>query len=246
MCGRYSLFVEPQTLERRFDVSIGTYDPRYNAAPSQELPIITDDQPDTVSSAEWGLIPPWADSRDDGGYINARCETISEKASFRDAFKQSGTAVGRCLIPADGFYEWTEVDGHNQPYRVTVDGGDLFAMAGLWAEWEPETTQTGLDAFGDDGSAVTSETVRTFTIVTTEPNEVISTLHHRMAVVLPKGEEREWLTETTAEARDRLVPAPADRFEYYPVSTAVNDPANDHEAIIEKVDLHTATGNSEA
>lgn len=152
MCGRYSLFVDPATIETRLDVTVEGYQPRYNAAPSQSLPVVTDDESDSLTTAEWGLIPPWADSRDDGGHINARAETVSEKASFREAFAQSGTDAGRCLVPADGFYEWTDVDGRNQPYRVTVDGGDLFAMAGLWAEWEPETTQTGLGAFGDDGT----------------------------------------------------------------------------------------------
>lgn len=238
MCGRYSLFVDPERIETRFDVAVEGYEPRYNAAPSQSLPVITDDEADTLTRAEWGLIPPWAEQREDGGHINARAETLSEKASFRASFEQSGSAGGRCLVPADGFYEWTDTDGRNQPFRVTVDDGELFAMAGLWAEWEPPTTQTALDAFTDDGADETGgETVRTFTIVTTEPNDVVGDLHHRMAVILPRGDERDWLDAGVSAASDRLAPAPADGMDYYPVSTAVNDPSNDRPGVVEQVDL---------
>jgi putative SOS response-associated peptidase YedK len=238
MCGRYSLFVDPGRIESRFDVTVDGYEPRYNAAPGQSLPVVTDDEAGTLTHAEWGLIPPWAERREDGGHINARAETLSERASFRAAFEQSGEAGGRCLVPADGFYEWTEVEGRNQPFRVTVVGGDLFAMAGLWADWEPPTTQTGIDDFTDQGAAETAaETVRTFTIVTTEPNDVVRDLHHRMAVVLPRGDEWAWLEAAAPDVRDSLRPAPADGMDYYPVSTAVNDPSNDRPGVVEAVDL---------
>jgi len=241
MCGRYSLFVDPERIESRFDVTVNGYEPRYNAAPGQSLPVITDDESETLTHAEWGLIPPWAKRRDEGGHINARAETLRETASFRASFEQSGEAGGRCLVPADGFYEWTDVDGHNQPFRVTVDGGDLFAMAGLWAEWEPSTTQTGLDAFTDDGADGTvDETVRTFTIVTTEPNDVVDDLHHRMAVVLPRGAERGWLDAGVSAASDCLVSTPGERMDYYPVSTVVNDPSNDHPGVVKRADVGDA------
>jgi putative SOS response-associated peptidase YedK len=245
MCGRYSLFVPPERLADRFDLAdVGAYEPRYNAAPSQSLPVITDDRPETLQSMEWGLIPPWAGSRDEGGHINARAETIGRKASFGDAFHQATDGplgVGRCLVPADGFYEWTDAHGGTQPYRVTLTDDGPFVMAGLWAQWKPETTQTGLDAFtgsaGDESADGPSDgaVVETFTIVTTEPNDVVGDLHHRMAVILPEGRERQWLRESADGARDLLAPCPADRLRAYPVSTAVNDPSNDSPALVEEV-----------
>jgi len=242
MCGRYSLFVPPTELGERFDLgSVEGYEPRYNAAPGQSLPVVTDDQPDSLQFVEWGLVPTWADSRDDGGHINARGETVTEKASFKNAFRKEADgplAAGRCLVPADGFYEWTETDGGKQPYRVTLADGEPFAMAGLWAQWEPPTTQTGLDAFaGGEANEVDADLVETFTVVTTEPNDVVETLHHRMAVILPEAEETAWLDASPREAMELLEPFPADRMRSYPVSTAVNDPANDSPAVVEEVSL---------
>jgi putative SOS response-associated peptidase YedK len=245
MCGRYSLFVPPNDLADRFDLQgVEGYEPRYNAAPSQSLPVITDGQPGTLQSMEWGLVPAWADSRDDGGHINARAETLSETASFRDAFEQDADgplATGRCLVPADGFYEWTETGSGKQPYRVTLADDEPFAMAGLWAQWEPPTTQTGLDAFtgngSDDGGAADpgTEVVETFTIVTTEPNAVVEPLHHRMAVILREDAEKRWLQGSPGEAQSLLEPYPAERIRSYPVSTAVNDPANDSPTVVEEI-----------
>ena len=243
MCGRYSLFVPPQDLAERFDRrSVEGYEPRYNAAPSQSLPVIADEQAETLQHMEWGLIPSWADSRDDGGHINARAETVAGKASFRAAFRQEADgplAAGRCLVPADGFYEWTETDRGTQPYRVTLSDDEPFAMAGLWAQWQPPTTQTGLDAFagGDGDDAGDPDVVETFTILTTEPNAVVEQLHHRMAVILPEEDEERWLRAPPEEAQSLLEPFPADRMSSYPVSTAVNDPANDSPEVIEKVSL---------
>lgn len=240
MCGRYSLFVPPEDLADRFDVDVSGYDPRYNAAPSQSLPVITDEDADTLRSLEWGFVPPWADSRDDGGHINARAETLTETPSFRDAFEGSAGGelrAGRCLVPADGFYEWVEEGGQKQPYRVTRIDDEPFAMAGLWAQFEPASTQTGLDAFtGGQNSADGSAVVETFTIVTTEPNELVADLHHRMAVVLDEADERRWLQGTAGEVASLLEPCPSAEMRAYPVSTAVNDPSNDSPAVIEPVD----------
>jgi len=245
MCGRYSLFVSPEQLEDQFDLDdVSAYEPRYNAAPSQSLPVVTDDQPATLQRLEWGLIPPWADERSAGGHINARAETLTETASFSDAFAQhteGDLSVGRCLVPADGFYEWTETSAGKQPYRVTLTEEKPFAMAGLWAQWRPATTQTGLDAYTDggettDGTDSTPEIVETFTIVTTEPNAVVEPLHHRMAVILPEDAYDEGLTAPAEEATELLSPFPGEGMRSYPVSTAVNDPANDNPELVEEVE----------
>ncbi len=231
MCGRYSLFAPPEAVEERFGASFHeTFQPRYNAAPRQSLPVIGGDRDGEIRTMEWGLVPPWADSRDDGGFINARAETVADKPSFRDAFRRDGPG-GRCLVLADGFYEWVEQDGDKQPYRVTLAGERPFAMAGLWTPFEPATEQTGLGDFGGDGPGG-PDPVETFTIVTTEPNATVADLHHRMAVVLPEGREREWLRAPAAEAADLLEPYEGE-MRTYPVSTAVNDPSNDSPSVTE-------------
>ncbi len=231
MCGRYTLIVEAEELEERFDATgRESFQPRYNMAPSQELPVITADEPETIKQLTWGLVPSWADD-DSGGLINARSETIDEKPAFRAAYERR-----RCLVPADGFYEWVETESGKQPYRVAFEDDRLFAMAGLWERWEPETTQTGLDAFG--GGTETGENpggpLETFTIITTEPNDLIADLHHRMAVILPPDREREWLS--AADPSDLLEPYPADEMRAYPVSTGVNNPSVDEPSLIEPIE----------
>ena len=234
MCGRYTLFLEQRDLEERFDARFpeeASFAPRYNMAPGQELPVITSDDPDTFRRLEWGLVPSWADD-DAGGLINARAETIDSKPSFREAY-----ASRRCLVPANGFYEWVETDDGKQPYRVAFEDDRAFAMAGLWDRWEPSaaTTQTGLDAFGGGASDADDPEgpLETFTIVTTEPNDLIADLHHRMAVVLEPGREREWLTAT--DPADLFAPYPADEMCAYPVSSAVNSPAVDEPSLVESL-----------
>ncbi len=184
----------------------------------------------------------WADD-DTGGLINARAETVDEKPSFQAAYEQR-----RCLVPADGFYEWVETgtdgdesengSGGKQPYRVTFEDDRPFAMAGLWERWEPddETTQSGLDAFGGgvEGDDAADGPLETFTIITTEPNDRIADLHHRMAVILEPGSEREWLTADDPKAL--LEPYPDDEMCAYPVSQAVNNPANDDPVLLEPLE----------
>jgi putative SOS response-associated peptidase YedK len=251
MCGRYSLFTPPDTIESAFDAAFDQeFEPRYNAAPSQSLPVIADTDHDTIGRMEWGFVPTWADDRSEFEFINARAETLAEKPSFEAAFEgglqsaASGGAggtvtAGRCLVPADGFYEWTDVDGETRPYRVTLTDERPFAMAGLWARWTPSQTQTGLDAFGGggaDGAAADPQPVETFAIVTTEPNAVVAELHHRMAVMLDPGEADRWLTAAPDEAAAMLDPYPAAEMRAYPVSTAVNDPSNDRPVVAEEID----------
>ena len=241
MCGRYTLVVEREALEDRFgarfaDGDSSQFEPRYNMAPGQRLPVITNDAPETIQRLEWGLVPSWADD-DGGGPINARAETVAEKPTFRAAYERR-----RCLVPADGFYEWVETADGKRPYRVAFEDDRVFALAGLWERWEPdeESTQAGLDAFGggaDDaaGNATDDGPLETFTIVTTEPNDLVADLHHRMAVILEPEREREWLTAD--DPSDLLEPHPADEMRAYPVSQAVNDPSVDEPSLIEPVDV---------
>ncbi|EMA41384.1 SOS response-associated peptidase [Halococcus hamelinensis] len=227
MCGRYTLFTPPDDLEDRFGARFErSPEPRYNAAPGQHLPVITNDAPEAIQELRWGLVPSWADDESIGNrLINARAETIDEKRSFRGAYESR-----RCLVLADGFYEWTETDDGKQPYRVRLEDEAPFAMAGLYERWQPPQKQTGLAEFGgDDEPNRETDTVETFTIITTEPNEVVSDLHHRMAVVLDPADEGHWLAEGGTDVLHPYEGA----MEAYPVSTAVNNPANDTPALVD-------------
>jgi putative SOS response-associated peptidase YedK len=235
MCGRYTIFALDTDFEARFGaVPQKPLSPRYNAAPSQDLPVIRNDSPAEITHLRWGLVPQWADD-ESTNFINARAETLHEKRSFADPFEQR-----RCLVLADGFYEWTETERGKQPYRVTVEDGELFCMAGLWERWTPEQTQSDLGAFGggaggDENGNGDSATVETFTIVTTEPNDLMETLHHRMPVVLPRDEERRWLEDEPDDLDDLLAPYAGD-MRAYPVSTAVNNPSNDSPELVTEVE----------
>ncbi|WP_323191012.1 SOS response-associated peptidase [Halostella sp. PRR32] len=240
MCGRYSLFAPQNAVIDLLDATPERdLEPRYNMAPGEELPVVRDAASDRIEFHKWGLVPHWADD-DSNGLINARAETVAEKPSFRDAFEQShetgGPQAGRCLVPADGFYEWVDESGGTQPYRVTRTDDRPFAMAGLWSTWETEIEQVGLDAFADGEASTETRRMLTFTVVTTEPNDLIEDLHHRMAVILDEAEQREWLTADPADAGELLDPYPADEMRAYPVSPAVNDPTNDAPAVAEPLD----------
>jgi putative SOS response-associated peptidase YedK len=252
MCGRYSLFTPPDAVEERFDATFAEpFEPTYNAAPGQSLPIITDEDPGTIRRFEWGFVPSWAEERSDFEFINARAETVARKRTFADAYERRRCSreesereldtpkAGRCLVPADGFYEWVDREGGKQPYRVAVGDDEPFAMAGLYERWEPPGTQTGLGDFGGGTPEADPDPVETFTVITTEPNDLVADLHHRMAVVLEPDEEETWLTGSPDEVADLLDPYPADRMSAYPVSTAVNSPANDAPALIEEVEVES-------
>jgi putative SOS response-associated peptidase YedK len=230
MCGRYTLFTPRSAIEERFGATFDRpFEPRYNCAPGQALPVVTDADPDRFSFTKWGLIPAWADD-DSTSFINARAETVREKRSFAEPFESR-----RCLVPADGFYEWVERGEGKQPYRVAYEDDRPFAMAGLWERWTPPTRQAGLGEFGGSDGGET-EPVETFTVVTTEPNAVVSDLHHRMAVVLAPDEEETWLHGDPDEAAALLDPPSADDWHAYPVSTRVNSPANDGPELVEAVE----------
>jgi putative SOS response-associated peptidase YedK len=229
MCGRYTLFTPAEELADRFGTRTPDIEPRYNCAPGQDLPVVTGADPDRFARQRWGLVPEWADD-DTNPPINARAETITEKPTFAGPVEHR-----RCLVPADGFYEWVSRDGGKRPYRVAFDDDRPFAMAGIWSRWEPSTRQTGLGEFGSGGASDDSEPIHSFAIVTTEPNDLVGDLHHRMAVILDPDEESTWLHGSVEDALDCCEPSSADDLTAYPVSTRVNDPRNDEPSLVERV-----------
>ncbi|MFC3957584.1 SOS response-associated peptidase [Halovivax cerinus] len=254
MCGRYSLFVPPEELESRFDARFErSFTPTYNAAPGQSVPVVTDEAPETIRQLEWGFVPSWADGTSDR-LINARAETLAETRAFRSAYVtrsdggRSGDdalasdretpARGRCLVLADGFYEWAPTETGNQPYRIAFEDDRPFAMAGLWERREPpsDDSQAGLDAFGGgiETDSDDDRLVETVTIVTMRPNDLVAELHDRMPAIVASDDERRWLRDADPVAR--LDPHPSDSMVAYPVSTAVNDPSVDDPSVVEPID----------
>jgi len=215
MCGRFSLTANEAELNLRFELEGGDapYVPRYNGAPTQLLAVITGEKPQKLSYHRWGLIPPWAKDISIGNkMINARAETITEKASFRTPLFSK-----RCLVPADGFYEWQQ-DAGKQPYRIFVKNNALFAMAGLWERWKSPT----------------GEVVESFSIITTEANEFMKPIHNRMPVILKREDEKTWLgSKDSVKILSLLKPYAAEDMDAYPVSKLVNSPRNEAPSIIE-------------
>lgn len=213
MCGRFTLTVDPADLQEAFPEYTfpEPYAPRFNIAPTQPVLAI----PNEGSSADfflWGLIPSWAKDPSIGArLINARAETLAEKPSFRAAFKYR-----RCLIPADGFYEWKAEPGEKRktPYFIHMQDGKPFAFAGLWETWN-----------SPDGGQL-----RSCTIITTEPNVLMARLHQRMPVILHPRDYAQWLDPAPIQPSGLLPllqPFPAEKMTAHPVSTLVNSPAND-------------------
>lgn len=215
MCGRTTLFAPRGDVEERFEATFAyDYEPRYNIAPEGPgLPAIRNENSEEIEQLHWGFVPSWVDDRDDWpAPINARAESVAEKSTFKRAFE-----TRRCLVIADGFYEWTGRSGQRRPHRVVVDDGDPFAMAGLWETW------------GENGDALTS-----VTIITTDANDLVGQLHDRMPVVLAPDEEATWLESDDPETLQSLLdPYPDDRMDEYEVSTAVNNPANDSPDLVD-------------
>ena len=218
MCGRFSFAVIAEMIEEHFHIKVDTnkYKPRYNCAPSQKLAVISNKEPDKLSFFRWGLIPFWAKDKSLGKkLINAKAETIDQKASFKNSFKRK-----RCLVLSDGFYEWKKVSSKEKiPYRIVMNDNFPFAMAGIWDSWKD----------------VSGETVESFAIITTEPNELMKNIHTRMPVILKPGEEMEWLKEENAEIlKSMLRPIDSGLLKAYPVSKLVNSPANDSPEVIKE------------
>jgi len=221
MCGRYVLTTPGEVLAELFELDEKPHlAPRYNIAPTQEVAIVRrrPEGGDALAMAQWGLVPFWAKEREIGNkLINARAETLAEKPSFRDSFRKR-----RCLIPADGFYEWQKTGGRKQPWLLRLRGGGPFAFAGLWSSWK--------DRASDD-------VLESCTIVTTTPNELAAAIHNRMPVILPRERHAVWLDPASdpAELSELLVPLPAGEMQAIPVSTWVNSPAHDDPRCVEAV-----------
>jgi putative SOS response-associated peptidase YedK len=220
MCGRFNLRTPTQQLVEFFDLVLAPdLMPRYNIAPTQPVAAIRQ----TIRSRElsllrWGLIPPWADDPKIGNrMINARGETASTRPAFRDAFLRR-----RCLIPADGFYEWKKLDsGRKLPYCIAAKDGTPLALAGLWEHWRRR-----------------EEVIDSCTILTTDANDLVAPLHDRMPAILPRDGWGRWLDpdcQDPDELRSLLVPYPAAWMRAWPVSPLVNNPRHEEPACIEPV-----------
>ena len=222
MCGRYTLI----RLADFIDIFPWIHPPdelpagRYNIAPTQSIAAVPNNGKDTIEYFHWGLIPSWAKDPSIGNrMINARGETLAEKPAFRTAFKRR-----RCLIPADGFYEWQKLaDGKTkQPMYIRMKTKKPFAFAGLWETWHDKTGAGG--------------EIPSCTIITTTPNSLMKSIHDRMPVIVKPEDYRKWLSpaEEPAEELSRLIaPFPADEMEAFPVSRLVNSPHNDSARCIE-------------
>jgi putative SOS response-associated peptidase YedK len=225
MCGRYRLSRRKQVVEEYFDSAPmeDDWNPRYNIAPTQNVPIIRQNPKEPVremSFVRWGLIPSWArDSSVAAKMINARSETASMKPAFRDALK-----CHRCLIPADAFYEWQRIGKSKQPYCFEVNEGELFAFAGIWDQWK--------NASG--------HSVETCSILTTTPNAVTAVVHDRMPVILDPDSYDLWLDPGMKDVglvSELLKPCNAKIMRSYPVSTRVNQVINDDAECSTQVEL---------
>ncbi len=221
MCGRYTLiklaeFTDVFPWVRPFPGAVQP--PRYNIAPSQPVAVVANDGRNTLDFFKWGLVPSWAKDISIGNrMINARAETLAEKPAFNKALIRR-----RCLIPADGFYEWKRGPDPKvkTPMYIRMKNGKPFAFAGLWEIWQSV-----------DGSELF-----TCTIITAKPNELVKTFHDRMAVILPPEKAKRWLSpdEEDADAMTQLLtPYPADEMEAYAVGRMVNSPKLDSERCIE-------------
>ena len=216
MCGRFTLTVNIKTLAEVFGVepTLETT-PRYNVAPTQEVVTIMRNGTDHLAQLRWGLIPSWAKDESIGSrMINARAESLAEKASFKGLLRSK-----RCLVLADGFYEWKQENGSKTPMYITMKSGEPFAFAGLWDNWK----------------SLDGQQIRSCTIITTEPNELVASIHNRMPAILLTDARELWLD---TDLRDEhallhwLTPYPADQMKARPVSRLVNDPKHDSPELI--------------
>lgn len=225
MCGRYTLSSPIEVVADLFSVDPGNAPqslvPRFNVAPTQSVPVVRVSRPGaprTLEMLRWGLIPSWAKEAEIGNrMINARSETAAEKPAYKSSFRKK-----RCLIAADGFYEWKPEGKLKQPFLIHQASGKPFGIAGLWSSWrDPQ-----------------GEALETFTILTTSPNSVLSPIHDRMPVILDPADYDLWLdpkVEDVERLQALMAPAPVEGWEAVPVSRAVNNPANDSPACLAPV-----------
>lgn len=225
MCGRFTLHTPTQRLKTEFQVNeVPPIEARFNIAPTQAVLGVRESSDGRQAEMfKWGLIPSWAKDATMGAkLINARSETVTEKPAFRDAFKRR-----RCLIPADGFYEWARTGGKKQPYFFRMRDDRPFGFAGLWDRWEDET----------------GKVIESCTILTTEANEVVQPVHDRMPVILHPEEYNLWLNEDVrwVDARKELLrPYPASEMISYPVSPLVNSPSRQGAELIQRGKVNSA------
>jgi putative SOS response-associated peptidase YedK len=200
MCGRYTLTARRlRVLEERLNTTFPELSPRYNIAPSQPVPIVrAAEEGYELATVRWGLVPSWAkEPKSSYSMINARAETIAEKLAYRTPFRRR-----RCLIPADGFYEWRQTNGRKEPYHIRMKNREPFAFAGLWEHWEGE-----------------GQVIESCSIMVTEANELVRSIHDRMPVILAPEDYRLWLDPAitkTEPLQALLRPYAAEEMEAYP------------------------------
>lgn len=243
MCGRFVSSTPPDQLASYFDVDtveeqLLDRGPNYNTAPTTDVVVVRSDGiVRRLEPFRWGLVPSWAkDMRIGARMINARAETVAEKPAYRRAF-----ARRRCIVPADGFYEWRALSDHKQPYFIHRPDGEPYAFAGLWETWKGKGRK---DADAGDGPAEGDDApseaapLRSCAIITTAANEAMSALHDRMPVMLPRDAWDTWLDPDVDDVEllgQLLVPAPSELIAYHPVSTEVNNARNKGEHLVDAV-----------
>jgi putative SOS response-associated peptidase YedK len=216
MCGRFAASLPPELVARWFSTTnpLPNTPARYNIAPTQDV-LVVRRNPETgersLDPIRWGLIPNWAKDPSIGNkLINARAESLADKPAFRDAFRRR-----RCLIPADGFFEWRKDTKPKQPYLIRLKGGEIFAFAGLWENWRDPQTHAW---------------VRTCTIITTDANGLVAPIHNRMPAIIGPADYGRWLGDEPADdaaLHALLAPYPPDLMEAFPVGLAINKVTND-------------------
>ena len=222
MCGRYTLTVSIEELMLRYlteQPASGYHTPRYNVAPMQQvMAVVHDGERNRLGALRWGLVPSWAKEDTIGSkMINARAETITAKPSFRNLIYRK-----RCLVPADGFYEWKKTAQGKQPMRIKLKNDDIFSFAALYDTW-----------LAPDGKKL-----HTCTIITTMPNELVADIHDRMPVILNKEDEERWLdrhNQNQEQLLAMLKPYPAEQMEAYPVPSIVGNVRNDTKECIQRI-----------
>jgi putative SOS response-associated peptidase YedK len=217
MCGRFSITAKKDMIQKRFHAEFDSaFTPRYNAVPSQNLPVILNTDMHHIGMVHWGVMPPWIIALGKkSGLINIRMETLRDKHTFeRDLLER------RCLVIADGFYEWKKEGAKKVPYRLTIKDEKPFAFAGLWEENKDKS----------------GKPIRTFAIITTQPNSVMKDIHSRMPVILEKEMEKEWLSPELKkkDAIDLLEPY-AGFMSAQKISTLINKPSNDDSRVLVEV-----------
>ncbi|SDM40196.1 SOS response-associated peptidase [Pedobacter antarcticus] len=220
MCGRYSNSKSVTQIKKEYPFTVkNIIGESFNLAPSQPGYIITADEPEVIQAMHFGLVPFWAKDKKIGfSMINARSETLLEKSAFRPLVQKSK----RCLVLADGFYEWEKAGKEKLPYRFVIPIRDLFSFAGLWSRWKDPTT-------GDP--------YETFTIITTAANDIVKPIHERMPVILSKSDEKLWLSKDLpiADILSLCDSYPADEMNKFRVSQDVNKVVNNHARLMEPV-----------